>query len=371
VSNRILTLPHIGTAFGHLVRIGEYIQTFYNNRTDEVFVVVPKEAEVHARRHLPLFAKIILQDSCFSVNNPTGKIDCEAFKKVLDENFQICASLSPDLIIGSPGIYAGLIGAKCRIPWRGLMHGCYLPLSPLFEQEKNVEGSIGLFAANVWQVARKGIDSIVKLFSDGAFSTWSELQASGDILIPNSEESEPSELGLNIGNLHSRIGWNSAKPVSLLITTCSDGNTKIPVDFLKEAVKAYGDVVISGSLLQESIPRVHCIYNSTDYRSLVGPQTTVICHGGHGTIQNIRGAGRVILIPGDIDQLYNSLVAHKVFSYEIALSDSWHKRLFSQNPYRRFIDWSALYIDKTFKISKSDFAINFKTFAPTSKVLCR
>jgi hypothetical protein len=98
VGRRLLVLPHIGTALGHLIRVGEILQSISRD-WNEVIVVVPSYASEHARRHLPSTVTILLHEVRFTVTSSVGKLDVEQFRVLLESYRMLAATVRPDFIL--------------------------------------------------------------------------------------------------------------------------------------------------------------------------------------------------------------------------------------------------------------------------------
>lgn len=342
IRKKILILPHIGTAYGHLIRLSKLASGRYYDKNLDIFFVVPNHVKKMAKRFVDTSQfKLIFCKNFFSVTSKTGSIDYKAMGDVLEEYLKITKTINPDLIIGSPGIEASVVGTSLDIPWESITHGLYLPNPLSIEIYKNDINSLEHLASQVWKVARKSIDSIVLNATKKEFTTWNEIQSTGKVTPVYSEK--------NQGNINKKLfkEWEN-KPVDLLITKCSDGLTSLPsLDFLKKISKFYSSIAITDYQKNEKINNICFIGNNYSYQSLIDDKTIVICHGGCGTIEAVEKAKKVIIIPGDLDQLYNSIIAQKNLGYSIFISKSWYSRLNSPNPFKREVDWGVLDIDNS------------------------
>jgi len=50
MASHLLVLAHVGTSLGHLIRVGEILQTI-STEWNEVYVAVPRYAVASAKRH--------------------------------------------------------------------------------------------------------------------------------------------------------------------------------------------------------------------------------------------------------------------------------------------------------------------------------
>ncbi len=64
-------------------------------------------------------------------------------------------------------------------------------------------------------------------------------------------------------------------------------------------------------------------------------------------MQAISSAKRVIMIPGDFDQLYNSIIAHAVKGWELVFDKDWFEIADSGEVFRREIRWNNLTVDNS------------------------
>ena len=155
VKNKILVLPHVGTAFGHLIRTVEYIELTYN-KEDDVTLVIPQHGIDFGLKYIPAFVKIIIQKTEFSINNSSGELKLQLFLELMKELESIVNKVKPNLIIGDPGVRASILSQKFNIRWIGLMHGCYLPI-PNYKNH-DVNKSFENLMETAWKVTNKSID---------------------------------------------------------------------------------------------------------------------------------------------------------------------------------------------------------------------
>ena len=346
MTRRILILPHVGTAYGHLIRLARFVGERYFDEEAELFFVIPSHAQEMASRFIDTRrAHSVFCNSSFSITSETGRIDLRALRKVHHDNLAICQGVAPDLILGSPGIAAGILGQLTNTAWEAVTHGLYLPLPSFIESDRENVGSLGHFAYRVWCVARQAIDCIVRTTTGDRCYSWENLQTRGKTTVLSYDEGVTRSLNCPPVNTEGFEQWKDG-PADLLITRCSGGRTPPPPEsFLRKAARVFDKVVVSGDPIGDPIAGIQFVGNRYAYESLVGENTTVISHGGHGTIRSVRSAKTVILIPGDLDQLYNSICAHQALGYRLVISKSWVTRLSSSSPFRRIVDWDVIDLD--------------------------
>lgn len=337
--DKILILPHIGNAYGHLIRSGQFVGA-NNSKGASYFMACPENINDEELRHIPDYVNIISHASRFSVSSTSGSLDFDGLSNVIDDYTRIAKSVNPSIIVGSPGILAGRIATAVETPWIALAHGCYLPIPSVVKQSSD---RITDLANLAWSTARAGISDVLRVISNNDNVSWAELRGEAQVLIPNRSYREPSQIGRHIGSRMPEIGWSEGDPCSLLITLCSSGENCIPKSFLTYLTKRYDDIVITGPT-DSSFELDDIEYVGSEYSisSLVGPSTTVITHGGHGTLRSVNGAQRVIMMPGDIDQLCNSIIAHSTLGYELVSVNEWFGRLNSSSPFKRYINWGSV-----------------------------
>ncbi len=333
--NKILVLPHVGSAYGHLIRTAEYIQLNYNSG-DDVTIVIPQHAVEIGIKCIPSFVKIIIQQTEFSINNSSGELKIRSFLQLMKELENIVHILKPNLIIGDPGVRASILSQKFSIKWIGLMHGCYLP-KPKVEHD-SINQNLKMLIDISWKVATKSIDRLISESTKGLFSSWEDIRSTGEILIPNNQNFEPSPIGEYIGSKNHRNGWDHGDPVKLLITFCSEGDVAKITNWEK-LFGVHEKISIAGLNLGKTEGNVRYLGNNFCYESLVNSETTVITHGGHGTLKSIEMAKKVYMIPTDVDQLCNSIIAHLYRGWNIVFDKNWFEILESGIPFKRSIYW--------------------------------
>lgn len=341
-NNTVLVIPHVGSAYGHLIRTGELLSKRYLEY-EHVFLCVPSGALSFAKSHMPSHIKYWTYDIRPTVTSKSGDLDNEGFLALLKLDKNAYDRIRPSLIVGDPGIRAGLLGEYTGTRWEALMHGCYLPLPCSFKNAPYINMSLGRLATMAWSLVTRELDKLVRLGSNNAIPNWDDLRQRGTVLIPNSMEAEPNFVGTHLGDEFNRIGFSSGSEYPCVVTLCSSGESDVPQEVVQYLVNRYKKIAIIGSLNRDhDIRNVHFLGSSVATESLVGPNTTVITHGGHGTLKAVRQAKRIIALPGDIDQLCNTLVALVCFNLELASETRWLERLTSPHPFRRIMDWAGL-----------------------------
>ena len=337
---RVLVIPHIGTAYGHLIRTGEIVRE--RCRDAETYVCLPRTALDIAARYLPEGVVPVPYEQRPTVTNASGRLDLDGFRSLLASDRRICSEVEPDLLLGDPGIRAGILGLSSAIPYEMILHGCYLPLPGGLAHEVAVNSMAGRLAAAVWSVAERSLDALVGIALE-AQAGWANLRSKGTVLIANDEFAEPCEFGTHLGSRTTRIGFSAApSPVSCVVTVCSSGDVDVPDWVLREIVEHFGEVTVVGPSRRREIGGVRFTGDLVAIESLVGPTTVVVTHGGHGTLKGSRRAARIIVAPGDLDQLANGLVAKTYCGAEVAAGDQWLERLNGDRPFMRAVDWDAL-----------------------------
>lgn len=339
---RLLVIPHVGTAYGHLIRVGELLNTRYDD-FDEVFVSVPESALDMARLHMPARVKFLTYGIRPTVTSRGGRLDVAGFAKLVEFDRRFGSEIQPNLIIGDPGLRAGLLGERMGIPWEALMHGCYLPMPEELRRLRPLASSkIKRLAELAWNLADTTLDQLVRLGSNGKLRFWSELRRRGRVLIPNSPEAEPCEFGVHTGDLLPRLAFSAGTEFPCVVTLCSSGDVAVPPKVLQQLVRVYGEVAVLGPAREYFLRGVRFLGTKFATQTVVGKNTIVICHGGHGTLKAVKQARRVIVVPGDIDQLCNALVAFATWQSELVVGQHWIERLESDTPFRRIVDWNEL-----------------------------
>lgn len=340
---RLLVIPHVGTALGHLIRTGEVLNTLYGDVPD-IFVCIPESAINSAKRHMPARVQFLTYPIRPTVTGRSGRLDEQGFLNLLRLDFEFFKKVRPNLILGDPGIRTGLLGERVGAQWAALMHGCYLPRPHQLKDSCLVSENVKSLSELAWIVATKLLDHLVQLGSRHKIGSWAELRSRGNVLIPNTPDAEPSEIGHHIGSCLPKIGFVKGAHAKCVMTLCSSGDTQIPRQVLEHLIAKFGKLSIVG--VSTGVQRCNGVeFLDTQYRldSVVGPETTVICHGGHGSLKAVRNAHRVIIVPGDLDQLCNALTAHVQWGAELAIGDTWSRRLLSVQPLHRFTEWDDLY----------------------------
>ena len=308
----------------------------------EVYVSVPETALEMAELHMPKRVKFLTYKIRPTVTNKSGKLDEDGFLALLRTDREFCREIQPDLLLGDPGIRNGLLGEQTGIPWEALMHGCYLPLPFRLKKEHVDSSTMTNLAEPAWNLVSRSLDYLVCLGSDNKITSWGELRKRGRILIPNSAEAEPCEFGLHLGDRLPRVGFSTGNISPCVVTLCSSGDVQVPVEVLQELVRLYGEVAVVGPARELPVDGVRYLRGEFAVETVGGHDTVVISHGGHGTLKAVKHAARIIVVPGDLDQLCNAFVAHLNWGAELAIGRSWFDRINSPQPFQRSIDWQVL-----------------------------
>lgn len=341
MNKTILAIPHIGTAFGHFYRLAVFLDNYIE--THRVYIAIPEPFIGYCSHFLCPEIKIIPRKVHCSISNGSGLIDKNLYLALLKENETIYKEIQPDLIIGDPGIQAAILATKFSKEWVGVMHGCYLPVPNSLSIAEEYFKLLKL----VWSTLNSQIDKLVRLGTNGIYDDWSCLRSTGLILIPNLRINEPSEIGEYV-DLNNSINsyWDSHDEVELLITCCSAGSVEPSKSFLANlARKINCDINVAGINSEKRYTRINYLGNNINYRYLVGKNTTVLTHGGHGTLQAINNAKDVFMIPSDFDQLYNSIIAHAIKGWNLVFDKDWIEIINSGKLFKREIYWNNLNIE--------------------------
>lgn len=337
MSERILVLPHIGTALGHFIRTIEYLNANYQFCKDSIFLVLPEKLVNQLDTHIPSWIdrKNIIKRKCqVSINNPEGRLQTEQFQQYFAEDEQIYERIKPTLIISDPGIQGAILHSKFRTPWINITHGVYRPL-PL-----RINDDLMLLAQMVWNYLNKAFDTLIQLGTGKSNEKWEELRNTAF-----KEEVLQEKM--------QKCGWQkSVRTFELLITCCSANEVYPTPAFLHKLQQQYSDIAVAGVSLdkierQGIVPGITYVGNNTRYDSLIDSHTTVITHGGFGTLQLVTHANRIIIVPSDLDQLCNAIIfcsnEHNKAKAELIHGRDWQYSL-NHNPFRRFVEWDKVNI---------------------------
>lgn len=334
MGRRLLVLAHVGTALGHLIRVGEILQSISSD-WEEIFVVVPSYASEHAKRHLPSTVTILLHEVRFTVTSPVGNLNLEQFRVLLKSYRMLAATVRPDFILGDPGLCAGILGEDLGIPWGSVTHAPYLPFPQILAGTKRAE-----LGRSAWRTIQRALDLMVRTGSNNKFQSWEELRGTATEEIsaePDgmfSFQSNPSKrLGI------SRIGWMKGEPLACLVTASSGDNDSLPRTVTDHLAERYGEVGVVGPIRPSSNPLVTYLGSDFDLRSLVSRDTAVVTHGGSGTLQYLSAAKSVVVVPGDLDQLCNGLIAEARGIARVTGLVAWEMRLKGEAPFVRRVPW--------------------------------
>jgi len=340
MKKKILAIPHIGTAFGHFYRLatflGEYLIDY------DISIAIPETFIDYCRRFLHPDINIIPRTVHCSISGSSGIIDIDAYISLLKENDEIYHKIQPDLLIGDPGIQAAILASKYSKSWIGIMHGCYLP----FPEFLSLNEQYYVLLRKLWEVLNKKINNLISLGTNQTFTNWQDIQKTGKIIIPNISSNEPSSIGEykdinSIGN----SGWVDYSEVDLLITCCSAGTVRPTELFLKDLIEISNrKVFVAGIKAKSNKSNIFYLGNNVNYRSLINENTIVITHGGHGTLQAISKAKKVYMVPSDLDQLYNSIIASTIKGWQLVFDKNWFEVLESGILFKRNILWENLKI---------------------------
>jgi hypothetical protein len=306
--DRVLVLPHIGTALGHLIRISEYLR---RNKKADYFIAIPKEHLAAAKRFLPDFVKIVLRDKTFSVNSDSGKIDIDSFHSVLSCDYEDYLNIRPDRLLGDPGIRTSLLGSKVGLPWEAITHGCFLPIPSWTKKNKTRMSNIAVLA---WNVARNYIDFLIKEGSGGKYTSWSQISLQGKLIVPDwPGQTLPRGISVKkIKRLISDFGRDKGSPFPCIVTTSSGLSSMPPRKIIELLASHFKRVGIVGCKTGPQLKGIEYLNDLYAINSLVDSNTVAIVHGGYGTLGAIADrAGRTLALPQDLDQLCNILIAIK------------------------------------------------------------
>lgn len=338
MKKKILAIPHIGTAFGHFYRLATFLDDFIDEYN--IFILIPEPYFDYCKRFLHPDITLIPRLVHCSISGSTGLIDMEGYKSLLKENEKIYHIIKPDLIIGDPGIQAAILATKYSRPWIGLMHGCYLP----FPDKIQMNEQLYTLLRNVWCVLNDQMNKLISLGTNKVYTSWSEIQKTGKIIIPNFSKNEPSSIG-EYQDINSKIksAWDVQNEVDLLITCCSAGTISPTDTFLTNLNRVSNkNVFVAGIKAKTNQSNIFYLGNNVNYRSLVHENTIVITHGGHGTLQAINKAKKVFMIPSDFDQLYNSIIASSIKGWKLVFDKNWFEIVNSDLLFKREIHWENL-----------------------------
>lgn len=315
-----MAIPHIGTSYGHAVRLGEYLKS---QKKNDVTVALPENKLEESMKYFPDWIKVVTRKNVFQITSNDGILDIHSFQEALLELGDIIKNLQPDYLIGDPGIFTGILSANSGIPWSGLMHGIYLQMPEEFPSHFSKDFQNLLF--HIFLRVRKDIDELVVVGTNGMYRTWTELQKTGDV----TDMSSFSQIDDDTCKVIDRPILEG-KDQQLLITICSENMEQIPAGVQKELSKNNKLIIAGGK--DGKMMNYHEVIDTEN--------TTVITHCGAGTLEKIKHAKKVVLYPGDIDQLTNALLAYyKNANWKIVFDRDWLKVLESENPYKRGRSW--------------------------------
>jgi hypothetical protein len=339
---RILVLPHIGTAYGHLVRSAEFINDYFKSDPSyDIYMAVSDSAIEFAKAHIPDDIIIIKRFVIATVNNKSGFLDIESFKKLVEEDSSLVLRVNPDIIISDPGIQAAILWYKFKKPWIGIVHGCYLPKPFL----PNMDENLLELTNKLWMKIEYSLDTLIQIGTGRSDLTWKIAQKTGKLIVLNQFSNEPLSPHVEYYEKSiTKIGWHNSTEVDLLVTCGSSGEVEPDDDFIERLKPYYQNITVAGSVNKKEANGITYIGNNFNFGSLVGDHTTVITHAGHGTLKAISKAKRVIMIPGDLDQLSNAIVAHIYKKWDIIYDRNWFEILNSPNPFYRKIFWNNICI---------------------------
>ncbi|MBI3919442.1 MAG: hypothetical protein HY322_20810 [Betaproteobacteria bacterium] len=345
MAGRLLVLPHVGTALGHLIRVGEVLQSFSRD-WKEIFVVVPSYAIEHANKHLPSTVTIRSHDVRFTVTSPRGKLDLEQFGVLLANDKVLAGTIRPDFILGDPGIRAGILGQELGIPWGAVTHAPYLPFPQILARTKRAE-----LGRKAWSVIQKALDLIVRTGSNNRFQSWDELRGTAIEEISTG----PDGIFVRKGNPSkpfgtSRIGWVRGKPLACLVTVSSGDKFPLPKTVTDLLAQRYGEVGVVGPIRPSPNPLVTYLGSNFDLNTLVSRDTEVVSHGGSGTLQYLSTAKSIVVVPGDLDQLCNGLIAEARGIARLSGMETWKVRLTGDSPFVRRVPWEE-YLESEYEMT--------------------
>lgn len=335
MSERILVFPHIGTALGHFVRTIEFIDTYYRQCDIPIYIVLPKNLIKQLDSYIPSWfnrKNIIGRKHLVSINNPEGRLLIEQFKQYFAEDEKIHQQINPSLIITDPGIQGAILHHKFNTPWINITHGVYRSLPSTIADEYKP------LAHEIWSYLNIVFNQLIQLGTGSPNASWNELRntAIREELLQYKME---------------KHGWiKSNQTYNLLITCCSANEVCPPRSFLKKLTRLYSDIAVAGITIdfarqQGMVPEVAYVGNNIRYDSLIDSNSTVITHGGFGTLKMITQAKKIIIIPSDLDQLCNAILfcSDPLYHNKTKLINGrdWLYSL-QHNPFRRFVEWDNI-----------------------------
>ena len=337
MNERILVLPHIGTALGHFIRTIEYLNTVYRNREDSIYIALPDELVEQLDTQIPIWIKrenIIKRKYHVSVNNSEGRLLTEQFQQYFAEDERIHKQIKPTLIISDPGIQGAILYQKFHTPWINISHGVYRPLPYM------INDNLKSFAQVVWSYLNNAFDTLIQLGTGMPSCSWDNLRKTAC-----REELLQEKM--------QKYGWQKSDRTFELVITCCSANEVYPTPtFLCKLKQQYSDIAVAGISIdiakkQGMVSGITYVGNNTRYDSLIDSHTTVITHGGFGTLQMITHANRIIIIPSDLDQLCKAIIFCSNPQYsektELVHGRDWIDSL-RHNPFKRFVEWDNISI---------------------------
>lgn len=348
--DRIYVPIHIGTAIGHLIRTATYLRL---HPDAHYFVPIPRRHLDVAKRFLPSAVTILPREESVSVNSSDGKLDVDGFLAVLKRDCLDIQMIKPDSLLGDPGIRASIIGLKYKLPWQAIIHGCYLDHETILEADK-LAGERASFITEVWGLIHRQLDVLAQIGTNQTVMNWGELRKQGTLLIPEFP-GQTVRVGSKIKlipTLENDYSYDNGQPVQVLITTSSGLKQSPPLQILEALLNRFDNIAIVGVTEGPLNDQVKYFGDKYSIMSLVNKDTIAITHGGYGTLGLLVGkVKRLLVLPQDIDQLCNTMIATNAGAETLGLESLCSifskKRGFQRLPLWPEIEWFENWLDLT------------------------
>lgn len=337
---KVLFLVHIGETIGHLVRALSIADELSIRRASIVIACSPRGKRLlngwHKQyAHYPVTWSFS-HNSC-SASPPVPEHFYEGVRTSLVQCSDIIDFTKPDCVIGCPGIFTAQLAKARGVRHFSILHAPYVAPITKFIALQEHERSIVNFARSIF------IDGVVdsiyeRLSSDIGMPSMSYIDylINDEIFIAQGG----IELCRSLPNIH-RVNFirgsygppyesENGRPQSTCYITFGSGNPCPIGGVISACATVFEKVIVSlgQSHLDGPVPKNVEIYSAISSASLAGRVSTVISHGGIGTVGTFAEQGvRQVIIPTELDQAMMAIHA-RLLAIALPLGlESW-----AQNP---------------------------------------
>lgn len=309
---RVVILPHVGVAMGHLLRAIALRDVIAGD--SETLLALPSKARPFVRQHFPAVR-------CKWINWPFGHNEAievglsnaiASLKSVTRSLDQLFTKFRPDVVIGLPGFQTSVICELLQVPHVSVLHGPWL--TPDYELEDLSPGEKAVM--KTWKRAIQLSDTLSQIMAHAVgytyrgYREWFERQ---EIYVAQSFSVPLKVKRPTIGFLSRDYGLDNSSHLPAGCISILFGSAIPDIDrSVVRAVRSLGfPIVIAGARRLWNYGDLFCV-RSIPATHLARMSVAAITHGGIGTIPAFAEAEvPQLFVPHDIDQAVNSILASR------------------------------------------------------------